>query len=104
MVQLTQQRVFIVTNYTLTQSVTKQPFICEIVLLASIVAINYLDDNRNTSSVYVQSIQFNSIPIGTITHKNDLYRGNFFGTPCIDNPAGLMIRYGLSVYASINSL
>ncbi len=45
MVQLTtQQRVFIVTNYTLTQSVTKKPFICEIVLFASIVAINYLDE------------------------------------------------------------
>ncbi len=33
----TQQRVFIVTNYTLTQSVTEKTFICEIVLLASIV-------------------------------------------------------------------
>ncbi len=24
---------------------------------------------------------YNLIPIDTITHKNDLYRGHFFGTP-----------------------
>ena len=53
MVQLTtQQRVFIVANYRLTQSVTEEPLICETVekplicetvLLSSIVAINDLD-------------------------------------------------------------
>ena len=101
----TQQRVFIVTNYMLTKSVTKEqnrfrvslstgerqvemtrtwqlwdiargnltkqkPFICKIVLLASVIAINYYDE-KITYTV-------NSIPIGKITLNNDLYRGEFY--------------------------
>ena len=48
---------------------SRKVLICKIVLLASIIAMNYFDEQIT----YTVHVQFNSIPIGTITLKNDLY-------------------------------